>query len=146
MVPSDAHKAPRSRRVGGVARARIAREALTAIFGNENDLLYYAKDMDFARQFLVSRHTIQKIREDLTVPSRSERIIERLKRMDLSEFTIKELADILHIKYQNLYKILVENEMVVKPDKRPVESLKKYQRDRKKARLKREAQSETEKG
>jgi predicted transcriptional regulator len=100
--------------------------------------------MDFARQFLVSRHTIQKIREELSVPSRSERIIERLKRMDLKELTIKELSDILHVKYQNLYKILTENDMQVKPDKRPVESLKKYQKERKQARLAREARSDKE--
>lgn len=98
--------------------------------------------MDFARQFFVSRHTVQKIREDLSVPSRSERIIQRLKRMDLKELTIKELSDILHVKYQNLYKILVENEMQVKADKRPVESLKKYQRERKEARLAREAKAQ----
>lgn len=142
MASDNTHKAPRSRRVGGVARARIAREALTVIFSNENDPLYYAKDMDFARQFFVSRHTVQKIREDLSVPSRSERIIQRLKRMDLKELTIKELSDILHVKYQNLYKILVENEMQVKADKRPVESLKKYQRERKEARLAREAKAQ----
>ncbi|MBD3260624.1 MAG: hypothetical protein GF334_02935 [Candidatus Altiarchaeales archaeon] len=133
MTPNKTNKAPRSRRVGGVARAKIARKALTVIFRDETDPLYYAKDMDFARQFFVSRHTIQKIREELGVPSRSQRILDRLDKMDLSEFTIKELSSILSVKYQNLYKIITENGLQVKADRRPVESLKEYQKNRKKS-------------
>ena len=52
-------------------------------------------------------------------------IIKKLKKINLKKFTIKNLAKMLNLKYQNLYKIITENKMKTKPDLGPAEALKK---------------------
>jgi len=125
-----------NKKIGATVRAKRARESMQEIFSVANHPLYFAKDIDFARKYDVSRHTIYRIREDLNILSRSTRILNRLNKMELTEFTIKDLEKILHVKYQNLYKIILENGLQIKQDVLPIEFLKKYQKDKKENRTK----------
>jgi len=118
-------------KLGGSTRAKRARESIQEVFSVANHPLYFAKDIDFARKYDVSRHTIYKIRKELGIKPRAIRILSRLKKMELTEFTLKDLEKTLHIKYQNLYKIILENGLKVKQDVLPIEFLKRYQRNKK---------------
>ena len=105
-----------SKKIGGVARAKKAREEMQLILTDENHPLYLAKDIEFARRYDVSRLTIYNIRDDLKQPSRYQRIVKKLKSLDLSLYTINDLTKMLQVKYQNLYKIILENKLKVKVD------------------------------
>jgi predicted transcriptional regulator len=118
---------PPSKRIGGLERAEKARQEMKLILTNERHPLYFAKDIEFARRYDVTRHTIYKIRDTLGILSRSERLLKKLKSTDTKQFTLKELSQMLRVKYQNLYKIILENEFQVKPDVAPITHLKKYQ-------------------
>lgn len=107
------------KRVGGTKRAEKAREYIVEVMADEMHSMRYAKDIDFARMFDVSRHTIYKIRRDLKIPDRLDRLVERLKKTDTSRYTMKELCALLNVKYAGLYKILTENKMPVKSDLKP---------------------------
>ena len=120
-------KAAPSKRIGSTTRAEKAREDLKYILTDENHPLYFYKDIEFARKYNVTRHTIYHIREELGAPSRSERILKKLKSIDLKEHTMRDLSKMLGIKYQNLYKIILENRLTAKPDTPPIVHLKKYQ-------------------
>jgi predicted transcriptional regulator len=124
-----------SKRIGATGRAEIARTQMQLIFSDENHPMYFAKDIEYARRYDVTRITIYKIRDSFGVPPRSERLIQKLKKIDLSQYTIKELSKMLNIKYQNLYKILQENGLKIKNDTPPINFLKKYQAERKSAKL-----------
>lgn len=117
-----------SKKFGGQSRAQTAREAMSKIFSDFKHELYLEKDIDLAKRFNVSRLTIYNIREELKVPPRTERILFRLKKIDTKKFTKKEIADMLKMKYQNLYKIIREYNIKVKPDTRPIESMIKFQK------------------
>ena len=97
-----------NRKVGGQERAKLARASMQVLFKNPNDPLYFAKDIEFAMKFGVTRHTIYKIREELKLPSRAERIAQKLKDMDYKKYKINDLSQKLGIKYQNLYKVIKE--------------------------------------
>jgi len=125
----------RSKRFGGPERAAYARTHMKEIFAKEDHAMFFAKDIEFARLFDVSRHTIYKIRDELGIAPRSKRVLKRLKELDLRKYTIKDLAKKLNLKYQNLYKIILENELETKPDTLPIEFLKEYQRRKKRARI-----------
>jgi hypothetical protein len=107
---------PEDKRVGGLDRAKIAREEMKLIFSDTKNPMYFAKDLEFAKKFDVTRHTIYKARETLKIPPRSRRIFDVLKKMDTKNLTIKEISSKLNIKYQNLYKILTDNKIVVKSE------------------------------
>lgn len=126
-----------NKRIGGQDRALEARKELEKVFEDKKHPMYFAKDIEYARKFDVSRHTIYRIRDELKIVPRSERIIEHLKTLSLSKYTIRDLQKILNVKYQNLYKLLEESGLrdKVKPDIQPIEHLKKYQKDRKASRL-----------
>jgi hypothetical protein len=102
------------KRVGGLSRAKIARDEMKIIFYDPKNSMYFSKDLDFAKKFDVTRHTIYKARETLNILPRSKRILEVLKKMSTKESTIKELSEKLNIKYQNLYKIIMDNRVPVK--------------------------------
>lgn len=119
-----------SKKFGGQSRASKAREAMSQIFSDPEHPMYLEKDIDLAKKFDVSRLTIYNIREQLEIPPRTERILGRLKDIDTKSYTKKELADMLGMKYQNLYKILREYKIKVKPDTRPIESMIKFQREK----------------
>jgi hypothetical protein len=72
-----------------------------------------------------------KIREEYEIPPRTTRILSMLKKMNLGAYTIKDLSEKLSVKYQNLYRIVKDNDLIVKPDTPPIESLKKYQYNKK---------------
>ena len=105
-----------NKKIGGLGRAKIAREELKLIFSNPSDPFYFSKDIEYAHQFDVARHTIYKIREDLKIPSRSDRILAVLKKMKTSNMTLRELSAKLKIKYQNLYKIITDNKISIKKE------------------------------
>ena len=105
-----------NKKIGGTARAEVARKEMEKILSDDKDPMYFAKDIEFARKYDVSRHTIYFIRDQLEAPSRSERIINKLKKINLSKFTLKDLSSMLGLKYQNLYKIVTENKMKTKED------------------------------
>lgn len=105
-----------NKRIGGLDRAKIAREEMKLIMSDIKNPMYFAKDLEFAKKFNVTRHTIYKAREILKIPSRSERILEALKKTDTKTLTIKDLAVALCIKYQNLYKIITDNRIPTKKD------------------------------
>ena len=69
---------------------------------------YFLKDIELASKFQASRHSIYKVRDILKILPRKERIAEVLKNMDTASMTLKELAEKLSIKYQNLYKLVEE--------------------------------------
>ena len=66
-----------NKRIGGLDRAKIAREEMKLIMSDIKNPMYFAKDLEFAKKFNVTRHTIYKAREILKIPSRSERILEK---------------------------------------------------------------------
>jgi hypothetical protein len=107
------------KRVGGTKRAEKAREFIKNVMGDVAHPMHFAKDIDFARMFDVSRHTIYKIRRDLEIPDRLERIVSRLKGVDTGNHTMKELCTLLNVKYAGLYKILCEKNLPVKSDLKP---------------------------
>ena len=106
-------------RLGGVDRAKKAREDMLLTLNDESCKEYFDKDIDFARKHKVSRHTIYKIREQYNIPSRSERILSVLKTIDFKKITIKELSKKLNLKYQNIYKIAKDNNIYLKLEKQP---------------------------
>ena len=120
--------AKRSKKFGGQERAGKAREAMAEIFSDPDNPLYLEKDINLAKKFDVSRLTIYNIREQLGVLPRTERILDRLSKIKTKKYTKKELADIMHMKYQNLYKVLREYQIEVKEDIPPIQSMIKHQR------------------
>lgn len=119
-----------SKKFGGQDRANKARVAMSKIFSDTEHPLYLEKDIDLAKKFDVSRLTIYNIREQLKVLSRTDRIVSKLRSINTELFTKKELADKLRLKYQNLYKIIREYGICVKPDTPPIVSMIKYQREK----------------
>jgi len=99
-----------------LVRAKKAREEMQVILSDENNPLYYSKDIEFARRYDISRLTVYHIRDDLGAPSRYQRILKKLKSLDLSLYTINDLTKMLNVKYQNVYKIVLENKLKVKVD------------------------------
>lgn len=97
-----------NKKIGSQERAQKARKEIMDIMFNDGHPLYFIKDIDLAKKFDVSRLTIYKIREQLRIPSRLNRVKKVLKSMDTSEYTIKELSLKLNIKYQSLYKIVTD--------------------------------------
>lgn len=104
------------KRVGGVKRAKKAREYMQDVMADENHQMRYAKDIDFARKFDVSRHTVYAIRDEISMPPRSVRLAERLKTMNTHDKTLSELCRMLNVKYAGLYKIMTENDLPFKSD------------------------------
>lgn len=104
------------KRVGGVKRAKRAREFMRAVMADEGHQMRYAKDIDFARKFDVSRHTIYAIRDDLRMPPRSQRLTDRLKSMRTEDKTLGEICRLLNVKYAGLYKVMTENGIPFKSD------------------------------
>jgi hypothetical protein len=94
-----------------VERSNAARKELVVILNDESHPLYLAKDIELARKFGLSRHTLYKIRDELDTPSRKNRIITMLKAMPTADYTIGELSKKISVKYQNLYKILLEEKI-----------------------------------
>ena len=72
----------------------------------------FDKDIDFAKKYKVTRHTIYKIRETYDIPSRSDRILKVIRSMDIGKSTIRDISKKLGIKYQNLYKIIKDNSIL----------------------------------
>lgn len=108
------------KRVGGTKRAEKARNFIgDEVIKDITHPLHYAKDIEFARMFDVSRHTIYKIRRDLKIPDRLDRIKGRLNDLDTSKYTMKELCTMLNVKYAGLYKIISENKFAIKYDLKP---------------------------
>jgi hypothetical protein len=120
-----------SKKFGGQYRANKARRALSKIFMDPEHPLYFEKDTSLARRYRVSRLTIYNIRDQLGVPARNDRILNKLKSINTKKYTKKELAVILNIKYQNLYKIIRESNIAVKSDIPPIESMIKSQKEKK---------------
>lgn len=102
--------------IGGTVRAKMAKEELDVIFKDPLNPLHLAKDIEFAQKYNVARHTVYKIRKDLKIPPRSKRLLAVLKAMDCSEKTIKDLSEELNVKYQNLYKVMSDNNIAYKKD------------------------------
>ena len=101
-------KEPTNKRLGGYERAELAREELKLVLLDDSHAQYFSKDLEYAKRYDVSRHTIYKIRDELKVGSRSERIVEKLKKIDTKDMTVNGLSQLLGIKYQNLYKIVID--------------------------------------
>jgi hypothetical protein len=125
-----------SKKFGGQDRADKARKELAKIFEDKNHSLYLEKDIDLAHKFNISRLTLYSIREELGIPPRTERILNKLKEIDTIQYTKRELSALLGLKYQNLYKIIVEYDIGVKSDTPPIESMIKYQKAKKERRIK----------
>jgi len=130
-VTQDTEQQNISKKFGGQDRAEIARKEMQAIFSDPNHDLYLEKDIALSRKFSVSRLTIYNIREELNIPPRTDRILLKVQGIDTKMFTKRELATLLGIKYQNLYKIIREYSIVVKPDISPIVSMIKFQKAKK---------------
>lgn len=103
-----------NKRIGGPERARLARQELEEIFGDPTHPLHVAKDIEFAKKYDVARHTIYKIRDEMKVPPRSKRVLNVLSNMDTSKYTLRELSSRLGLKYQNLYKVVTDENLPYK--------------------------------
>jgi len=103
-----------NRRRQGRKNAEVARKEMEEIFKSPKNPLYFSKDIDFAKKYGVTRLTIYKIRDDLKVPSRAERLIVALKNIDTKEYTVQELGLGFNVKYQNLYNIMKNNKIPYK--------------------------------
>lgn len=119
-----------SKKFGGQDRADKARKMMSKIFADQDHPLYLEKDIDLADKFDVSRLTIYSIREELGIKSRADRILDKLKKIDTKKYTKKELATMLGLKYQNLYKIIRESKIKVKADTPPIVAMIKYQKEK----------------
>lgn len=120
--------------------AQLFNDSVSVLFINKNKLnnpLYLLKDIDFAKRYDVSRHTIYSIRKQLNIPSRTDRLLHKLKHTKTNRFTIKELSKIFNVKYQCLYKLINERNLPIKTDTPPISYMVAYQRTRKFTRLKR---------
>lgn len=124
-----------SKKIGSQERAERARVVLTEIFSNINHPSYLEKDIDLAKKLEISRLTLYTIREELRVPPRTDRILHRLRSMNTKEYTKKELAALLGLKYQNLYKILNQYTIPVKTDTPPIHALIRHQKEKASKRL-----------
>jgi hypothetical protein len=102
------------KRIGGLERAKFAREEMNIIFSDPKNPLYFSKDIEYAKKFDVTRHTIYKARDTLGIASRSKRILGVLNKMDTKSLTIRDISSKLNIKYQNLYKIISDNKIPIK--------------------------------
>jgi len=118
-----------SKKFGGQSRAERARKNMIKIFSDPTHKLYLEKDIDLARKYKVSRLTVYNIREQLCIPPRTDRILNRLKSIDTKKYTKKELAELLGLKYQNLYKIIKIYNINVKEDIPPIVSMIRYQKE-----------------
>jgi len=107
------------KRVGGMKRAQKAREFMNTVMADEAHPMRYAKDIDFARKFDVSRHTIYSIRDEIKMLSRSDRLAAKLKATNTKDKTLGELCLLLNVKYAGLYKIMTENELPFRSDLKP---------------------------
>lgn len=105
-----------NKKIGGLERAKIAKEELRLIFNDPTNTLYFYKDLEYAKKFDVTRHTIYSIRDKLCIPPRSERILNILKKMKTKDMSINDISEKLHIKYQNLYKIITDNKISVRKE------------------------------
>lgn len=113
----------------GKIRAEKAKKELNIILRDENNPFFLFKDTDFAEKYGVSRLTIRNIRANrLNIPPRGARIVQKLKHMRTHIYTINELSEMLNLKYQNLYKIIMEENIPIKPDTPPIESMISHQR------------------
>ena len=119
----------KSRGMPARARAERARKYLQKIFMNINHPNYCRMDIDFARRFGVTRHTIYKIRRKLCIPSRLSRIIMKLMHVGAYRYTIHELERILGVRYQALYHTIRSRGIKTRPDTPPIFALIKYQRN-----------------
>lgn len=105
-----------NKKIGGTTRAKFARDQLKNIFTDITDPLHLAKDIDLAKKYDVARHTIYKIRHDLKIPPRSKRVLNVLKNMDTGRYTLNEIAARWNLKYQNIYKLVLDNNIPYKKD------------------------------
>lgn len=116
MKKEPKNKNSENKRIGGLDRAKLAREEMKIIFSDTKNPLYFAKDIEYARKFDVTRHTIYKARDTLGIASRSKRILDVLTKMNTKDLTIRDISSELNIKYQNLYKIVTDNKIPVKTE------------------------------
>lgn len=107
---------PENKRVGCQMRAEKARKYMKTALLDDTHPQHLTKDIEIARMFNVTRLTIYKIRDELGIPFRLERIRRKIKKIDTSRYTLKELASLLNIKYQNVYKVVRELNLPYKPD------------------------------
>lgn len=120
------------------------KKELSNIFKKVSHPMHFAKDIDLAKKYKISRHTVCRIRGELGVLGRSERILNYLiNKIDTKRYTLRDLSKKLNIKYQNLYKIVRKNSIEVKSDVPPIESLKKYSKHRKLIRRRKNASKKT---
>jgi formyltetrahydrofolate synthetase len=98
----------------GRLNAVVARKEMEAIFKDHTNKLYFAKDIDLAKKYDVTKLTIYKIRDNLQIPSRSKRILNLLKEIATSEYTVQKLSEDLGLKYCNLYNIMKNNKLPFK--------------------------------
>lgn len=111
---TDTNETVVNKKIGGVKRACQAREELLKIYNDPGHPEHLEKDIYFARKYDVIRHTIYKIRHDNKIPPRSKRILGVLKSLNTKELTMNDLTEKLHLKYQNLYKIMKDNNLPFK--------------------------------
>jgi len=107
---------PPSKLQNRVERSNEARKELALILNDEAHPLYLAKDIELSKKFKVSRHTIYHIRNEMETPSRKYRIIKVLRSIPTMNMTISEISKKLNLKYQNVYKILVEESIPFKEE------------------------------
>lgn len=81
---------------------------LEEIFTDPNHPEFFFKDIDFARKYNVSRHTIEKIRCLSNIPNRKLRIAIFLKKIKEEKFTIRDLSSSFSVKYDSMYKLIEE--------------------------------------
>lgn len=105
-----------SKHIGGTDRARVARQELKIIFTDPSHPLHLAKDIELAKKFDIARHTIYKIRDELNVPGRLKRIVAVLNEMNTAAYTLKEISAKLDLKYQNIYKIMIDENLPYKKE------------------------------
>ena len=104
-----------NKKIGGTARAKVARTELSEILNNPSHPDYTKKDIYFAKRYDVSRHTIYKIRDDLKCVSRPNRLINFIKKNSSDTMTIQDIATKTGIRYQLVYKAVKDNKIPYLP-------------------------------
>lgn len=114
----------------GRQRAAVAQNFLESALADMNHTLFTAHDHVIAKQFNISRLTVINIRKRLSIKPRKDRVVELLKSIETSRYTLKELSAKLGLKYQNLYQIVRLLNLKTRPDVRPIVRLVEFQRRR----------------
>lgn len=116
----------KNRKVRGLS----ARRYIHATLDNPEDPLYTASDTKLAKILHVTRLTVINIRKEMNIENRNCRLVKLLQNTDTVNFTIRELAEKLDLKYPCLYRLLRDLKLKTRADRKPIDCMLESRRRR----------------